>query len=1007
MAPGRHWIFSCRYGLAVACALLATWLRFAIDPYLLERVPFVTFFPAVFITALYAGFGPALLAVLLSYLASAYYFVPPAGRFLPADAAGWTALGLFTVFGLVIALLCERVRRDAVRALRESEKFTVTLSSIGDAVVVTDTKGEVVFLNGVAERLTGWTLAEAVGKPLDKVFCIVNELTGETVESPASRALSEGVIVELSNHTVLIARDGSERPIDDSAAPIRSPTSEILGCVVVFHDVTKRREAVRALRQSEEQLRLISNALPALISYIDADERYAWVNAPLAAQFQRSVDAIVGQPVRTVVGEESYRTIQPHLEAALGGVEQKYDFDLCVPDSKEVRVKEATYIPHRTSDGEIVGCFVLVVDVTERRGAEEMRARLAAIIESSNDAIIGETLNGEVTSWNRAAEKLYGYALEEMIGKSVAKLAPPERGKEWGQIFQRLRRGEPVEQVETEGLCKDGSRRQVSLTISPIRDAQGKISGISTIARDISERKRTEQALSDSEERLRLAANAAHFGNYDADLATGDVYWSPEMKRIVGLPEDAPLPASAGDVPDFIHAEDRASFAEAIQTSLDPSGDGEFSSEHRICPTDGSLKWVLMRGRTTFVGVGKVRAPRRASGTIVDVTDRKRLEEELRQLAADLSRSNRHKDEFLATLAHELRNPLAPIRTGLELMKMVGDDPESLEQVRVTLERQTHQLITLVDDLMNISRITRGKLELHKRSVRLDDILQSAMEACQPFIDDADHELSVQFADAPMVVHADPNRLAQVFSNLINNAVKYSPEPGCIRLTAERRGNEAVVTVQDRGIGIPTDKLDRVFEMFAQVEQPLNKQYSGLGIGLTLVKSLVEMHGGSVEVQSPGVNEGSTFRVRIPIPAEAPFEEDPALKPVNASAVYNRQVLVVDDNRAAADMLRIILEKLGGKIRTAGDGREAIQLAESFRPDIVLMDLGMPTMNGYEAARHIRRQSWGKEMLLVALTGWGQDEDRRKTSEAGFDFHVVKPVELATLLELLNNARGA
>jgi signal transduction histidine kinase/ActR/RegA family two-component response regulator len=375
----------------------------------------------------------------------------------------------------------------------------------------------------------------------------------------------------------------------------------------------------------------------------------------------------------------------------------------------------------------------------------------------------------------------------------------------------------------------------------------------------------------------------------------------------------------------------------------------------------------------------------------------------LREIAAQLSEGNRRKSEFLATLAHELRNPLAPIRTGLEVLKLADGQPELAAHTRQVMERQMRQLITLVDDLLDVSRITRGKLELRKCRVKLSDVVQSAVESSTPLIHEAGHQLSVDVPQQAIHLDADPHRLAQVLANLLNNAAKYTPEGGQISLTAERQGSDVVIAVRDNGLGIPAELQTRVFEMFTQIDRPVEKGYTGLGIGLTLVKSLTELHGGRVEVRSDGPNLGSEFTVRLPIYVEAqPTEQLPSFP--EAAPSRRLRVLIVDDNEAAIDMLGIIVKMLGNEVRTAADGQQAVGAAREFLPDVVLMDIGMPKMNGYEAAREIRQQSWGQRMLLVALTGWGQDEDKRRTREAGFDHHLVKPADPSELQRLFARA---
>jgi signal transduction histidine kinase/CheY-like chemotaxis protein len=380
-----------------------------------------------------------------------------------------------------------------------------------------------------------------------------------------------------------------------------------------------------------------------------------------------------------------------------------------------------------------------------------------------------------------------------------------------------------------------------------------------------------------------------------------------------------------------------------------------------------------------------------------DITERKRLDDQLRRYAADLSEADRHKNEFLAMLAHELRNPLAPICNALQIMRLTGGNGEAADM----LDRQVGQMVRLVDDLLDVSRISRGKIELRKGRIELASAVHHAVEAARPLIASRGQELTVTLPPEPIYLNADPTRLAQVVGNLLNNACKYTERGGRIRLTVEREGEQAVIAIRDNGIGIAADQLPLIFDMFSQVRGPLLGSQGGLGIGLTLVKRLVEMHDGTVEARSAGVGRGSEFVVRLPITAVAP--EPPAPQPAvgEPTTPAARRILVVDDNPDTATSLAMLLELTGNETHIAHDGLEAVAAAAAFRPDIVLLDIGLPKMDGFEAARKIREQPWGKAMVLVALTGWGQEEDRRESREAGFDAHMVKPVEYAALTKLL------
>ena len=380
-----------------------------------------------------------------------------------------------------------------------------------------------------------------------------------------------------------------------------------------------------------------------------------------------------------------------------------------------------------------------------------------------------------------------------------------------------------------------------------------------------------------------------------------------------------------------------------------------------------------------------------------EIAERRRAEERLRD-------TDRRKDEFLATLAHELRNPLAPIRNALRLLQ-VGDRASAADAMYI-MERQLRQLVRLIDDLLDVSRITRGRLEMRKRRVLVQAILDDAIETARPAIDDAGQHLVVDMPPGEHYIDADPERLAQVFSNLLNNASKYSELDGRIRLSAAVSDGLVRVSVSDEGIGIPPHLLDQIFELFVQADTSLERSRGGLGIGLTLVRQLVEMHGGKVTAHSGGVGEGSTFVVEMPLPGAAPLVAAPAAPTAQESGTDDavRRILVVDDNRDAADTLALTLRMFNHEVRVVYDPLQAIELAEGFRPDLVFMDVGMPGMNGYDLVKVMRGRPWSEQTMIVALTGWGQEEDRRRSREAGFDHHLVKPAEF-TDIEAMCRAR--
>ncbi|HET9234220.1 MAG TPA: PAS domain S-box protein, partial [Candidatus Eisenbacteria bacterium] len=731
-----------------------------------------------------------------------------------------------------------RAEEELLRAQDElrnqSEWFRVTLASIGDAVITTDTDGNVISLNSAAEQLTGWSIQDAKGRPLGQVFRIVNEDTRARVENPTERALREGRIVGLANHTILIARNGHETPIDDSAAPIRDESNRVHGVILIFRSISERKEAEEALRQSERELSDFFENASVAMHWVGSDGIILRVNRAELNMLGYDLEEYVGHPISEFHVDKD---VIDDLLARLAAGETVQDCEA------RMRCKDGS-IKHVLIDSSVrwvAGKFVhtrcFTRDITDRKQAELARARLAAIVESSQDAIISKTLEGRIVSWNTGAEHTFGYRAEEAIGRSIMILIPEERHDEERVILERIRRGQRIEHYETVRIAKDGRRVAVSLTISPVRDDSGRIIGVSKISRDITARKKAEQRLATQNIVTRYLAESESLESaaplilqaicenqtwqvgalwcLDDEaqvLRFVDLYHEPSIevpefealsrgttfKKGEGLPGRIWAENQVACIPDISRDNNfpralaaragglQAGFGFPITLRNDVLGVVEFFSSETRQPSQHLL--------TMMAAIGS---------QIGQFIERRRAERARAALLATLKETDRRKDEFLAMLAHELRNPLAPIHNAVQIYRRVASPSRDLQSATEVIDRQVRQLTRLVDDLLDVSRITRGKVELRKEPLELSDVLQSALEASRPLIEKNEHALTIDISGQPIRLNADPTRLAQVFLNLLNNAAKYTAPGGHIFLAAKRNGDEVVVRVKDNGIGIP------------------------------------------------------------------------------------------------------------------------------------------------------------------------------------------------------------
>lgn len=774
---------------------------------------------------------------------------------------------------------------------------------------------------------------------------------------------------------------------------------------VLFADVTARREAEEGLRASEARLAEIFRHAPSFMAVLSgADHVFERMNdGYLEVIGGRDV---VGMRVREAIPEiedqgyfevldQVYRTGEPYFATGHRVVLRR-------DGRMEERILDFVYQPLRDASGAVTGVLAQGIDTTERWRAEHELRDIRSRMETALAAGAIGTWSWDVTNdrfyGDPSLARIFAVPASAVAGGPLAGLMNSIHHDDRDRVGRLVNQAvEAGGRYEADYRVTDGAGgwRWVNARGQVERDHADQMVRFPGVVIEVTDRKRAEEALglvkAESERRTRL---------YEAVLST-----TPDLAYVWGLDHRFSY-ANEGLLRMWGKTWDEAIGKNCLELGYEPwhaeMHDREIEEVRATrTPLRGEVPFAGTFGRRIYdyilmpvIGAdGEVEA---VAGITRDVTERKEMEQELRD-------QDRKKDDFIALLAHELRNPLAPIRNSLNVMRLAGADHEVLREPREIMERQITHMVRLIDDLLDVSRINRNKMDLRLKRVTLAGAVNSALETARPLIDAGGHELIVSIPDRPIYLEADLTRLAQVFSNLLTNSAKYTRYGGKIWLTAERRGEEIAVSVRDNGIGIPAAAMENIFNMFSQVDRSVERTTGGLGIGLALVKGLVEMHGGTVAGASGGEGQGSTFTVILPIVASAGAPV--STRKHNGQTDARRRILIVDDSRDGAHSLARMLSLMGNDVRTANDGLEGIELAGEFRPEVVLMDVGMPVLNGLDATRRIREQSWGREMTIIALTGWGQEGDKERSREAGCDGHLVKPVDLDDLLVLLRVKR--
>jgi two-component system CheB/CheR fusion protein len=884
-----------------------------------------------------------------------------------------------------------------------------------------------------------------------------------------------------SEFRIIRPRDGQVAWLEEHARPVWDPQTGKVRLTGFVWDITERKWAEEALRQSQaklvreledaKQLQTISSQLipqansEALydqiveaamallrsdmgsLQMVDAEHNelrlLAWkgFHPASAARWDKlsaQSPTCCGAALRA-----GQRVIVPDVRASelLQDWDSLQHYDLC-----DITALQSTPLVSRA--GRLVGILsthwrqrhepdereLRLLDVLARQAADVLeRAHNEAALRASEErfrlmiqtvqdhAIFVMDPAGNVASWNEGAQRILGYAADEVLGRPGA-LFFTEEDRRGGLPQRELRTAAEAGRATDENwqVRKDGSRFWASGTTTALWDEREGLSGFVKIFRDLTERKAAADALLEKDLRLRAALAAARMGTWHWDIAANRQRLDESLHRLMGLPSDRVV-NTLEEFLEVVHADDRSAVARAFRRSVEQGV--PLNVEFRVVWPDGSVHWLKDQGEVLPGPDGR---PRFLTGACVDITDRRQMEEDLRQ-------ADRRKDEFLAMLGHELRNPLAPLRGVMEVLQRQRLDAPGLERAYAMMNRQVMHLVRLVDDLLDVSRITRGLVELRREPVDLVQVANQAVEMAAPAIEGRGHDLALTLPRKPLRVEGDPTRLTQVFFNLLSNAAKYTDPGGRIDFRVDREGDGAVIRVRDNGNGMEAELVPKVFDLFTQGERTPDRSQGGLGLGLTLVKRLVEMHGGSVQARSEGPGKGSEFTVRLPLllqkdegrgmrdesrkdeggrmrdeksREEASDRQRPLLPSSFIPHPSSLRVLVVDDSSDVAETLAWMLQGLAQEIQMVHSGLAAIQRVRQFLPDVILCDIGMPGMDGYETCRRLRQLPGLEKTLIAAVSGYGGEEERRKSKEAGFDRHLVKPIGRATLEELLGGLAG-
>ena len=985
------------YAVAVATVAVAAGLTKLLEQGLGSSL-FVFFLGSVVISTQSGGYRAGFLAMILTLILSNLLFFEPRWA-ITFDSEAIRRCSLFAFISVLICALSEGRWRAVVRERRLRRWYEGTLSGIDDAVISTDPSGRIIYLNSMAERLTGWGRTASVGKPLDQVFRTVEESTRAPADDSVERVLREGRVVVPTGSTLLIARDGNEIPIEQSLAPIRDDRRRISGVALVFRDVSDRKQAERDLAESEARFRAFMDHSPIFAFIKDDQGRYVWGNSAWSARHRRPVGALLGRTDLELWPEETARRFRASDLAALetGASVESVEESRSL-DGQESRLMTMKFPLRETTGRRLVGG--ISVDITGRVKAEEAlregEARYRLLFDGNPHPLwVFDVETLRFLDVNESAITRYGYSREEFLAMTVADIRPEE---DVGLLRQAVKDRQGRTFMSTTGWRhkkKDGSIIDVEITSTSL-DYLGRDARV-VLAHDVSERLRAELALQVSRERLDLVLGAANLGVWFSDLPLGVLEWNDQCKEHFGVSIGEPVTIETFKT--RLHPDDCEAVLRELEEAIAGRAEAEF--EFRTVDAEGRSRWVRSIGRVYRDSDGH---PIRFDAVTIDVTASKAGEAELREAKESAEAANRSKDRFLAVLSHELRTPLTPVLATVTAMLDEPDDPiADLASIRPTLEmirRGVELEARLIDDLLDVSRIVHGKLSLDRAPVDVHELIHQTLGICRSDLNGKRMRLEISLLAKQSIVEADPARLQQVLWNLIKNAVKFTPEGGTVAIRSrdtepaeDGSSPRLMVQILDSGIGIEPEMLPRIFDAFEQGEGANDRRFGGLGLGLAISRSVVEAHGGTIEAESPGLGQGSSFTISLPSRADVGIiPASPALVPLVEGQPL--RILLVEDDLNTLRVLSRLLKLRGYEVTTADNVASAREKFEEADFDLLLSDIGLPDGTGIELMSLLRKSG---PLRGVALTGYGMDEDIRRCREAGFIAHLTKPVDFQKL----------